>query len=319
MSANGQFALEALRYQELGAGLRTQFGTLLPPGARVAAYVRSTGVQSGDDEEIAGRLFSTLNAGLAECRSGMGDIVYVLPGHVENVSSAAYLSSLVAGTRILGIGYGTNRPTLTWTTATSTILMNKADTVFDNFIMEMAGPPASTTALSVAAPITISAAGCQLSNCKIRTSVDADQLATIPITTTDAADDLVLSGLQMFGDTTGESTTFIQVLGCDRLIMTDCFLSGATSSTTVGVMRLAATAALHVYVNRCIFLNRKASSVHAVTGVASTTGAVNDSRFGILDNATLAGWVTPGNIQFFGCLTSNLAGEHGAAATTVST
>jgi hypothetical protein len=315
----GNFLFPNLRTTQLGAGVRTEFGTLLPPGARVAAYVRSTGVQSGDDSDIANRLLLTLNAGLAQCRSGFGDVIVVLPGHVESITAANFFSSLVAGTRILGMGYGTNRPTFTWTAATSTFLFNVANTVLDNCILEMAGPPASTTALSVAAPITISAAGCQISNCLIRTSVDGDQLATIPITTTDAADDLVLTNLLMYGATAGESTTMIDVLGCDRMLMNNCFLSGATSSTTVGVMRLNATAATHIQVHNSTFMNRKAASIHAVTGVASSTGVVADCNFGILDDATLVGWQTKGSLQFFRCQTVNLAGETGAATTVVST
>jgi len=50
-------------------------------------------------------------------------------------------------------------------------------------------------------------------------------------------------------------------------------------------------------------------------------GQVSDCGFGILDNATLAGWVpaSAGNgPQFFRCYTANLAAENGALMTPVS-
>lgn len=307
-----------LPFYDLAAGLRTPFGAVLPPGGKVAAYVRSTGPQSGDNEDIVSRLVTTLNAGLARCRSGMGDVVYVLPGHSESISTADAMSSLVAGTRIIGIGRGTTMPKLTWTAAAATFLLDVENVELSGFWMEMAGDPASTTALSVAAPITVSAAGCKISDCIIRTSVDADQLATIPITTTAAADDLTLDNIFMFGATAGESTTGIQFVGADRLRMRRCHLQLATSAAGVGVVRFLTTASTDILVDDCTFQNRKASSSSAVLGMAGCTGVIRRCGFGILDDATLAGLTTPGSLQGFDNRTANLAGEQGAAATPVS-
>jgi hypothetical protein len=184
-------------------------GTLIPPGGQVVAYVRSTGVQSGDDNDVRRRLLPTLNAAMALCRSGMDDVIV-----------------------------------------------------------------------------------------------------------TAAADDLVLSGLHMFGATAGESTTLVRLVGADRLVMRDCKLQAATSSTTVGVVQFLTTASLDVEIDGCIFQNRKAASVHAVTGMAGATGVVRGCAFGILDNATLAGLVTPGDLMGFGNYVVNLAGEQGSQAGT---
>lgn len=311
--------LSLLPFYLMGSGLRTEFGTILPPSGKVVAYVRSTGPQNGDDQVIVSMLLPTIASALARCRSGMGDTIIVLPGHVETVSSANYFTGLVAGTKIYGYGGPSTRPKLTWSTATSTILLNVADVVIDNFNFEMAGDPLLTAALSVAAPITISAAGVCLSNINGRTSVDADQLATIPITTTDAADDLQLINVQLFGAVAGESTTFLQLLGADRLRMLGCHFEGATSNAAVGVMRLAATAAVDIQVRNCSFINRKASSSQAVTGVAASAGKVSDCDFGVLNDSGLIGWGTKGDLMFFRCQVVNLAGETGGIMSTVST
>lgn len=316
--ALGNFEHSPLPLYGIGGGVRTTLGTNIPPGGQVVAYVRASPV-SGDDNKIEEMRYSTLNAALNKCRSGAGDIVIVLPGHAENISTADQMSNLVAGTRIIGLGQGTSRPTFTWTAAGSTFLFDVANVSLHNCILEMAGPPGSTTALSVAAPITVSAAGCAITNCLIRTSVDADQLATVPIKLTDAADDCALIGLRMYGATAGESTTMVDVLGADRLLMEDCVVMGATSSTTVGVMRFAATAATDIVIRRSTFVNRKAASVHAVTGVAALSGVVSDCDFGILNDSLLVAWVTKGDLMFYRCQVVNLAGETGGAATPVST
>jgi hypothetical protein len=307
---------------QAGAGIRTPFGTLLPPSGQVVAYVRGTaGTRlevDGDDAAVKNLLVGTLNAGLARCKSGRGDIVIALPGHTENISAADQMSSLVAGTKILCLGEGTSRPTFTWSAATSTFLFDVANVVFDGPILEMAGDPALTAALSVAAPITISAPGCRISSCLIRSSVDADQLATIPITTTAAADDLILAGITMYGGA-GVSTTGVRVVGADRLRMFGCYFDLPTSSPTVGVVQFLTTASLNVRVKDCVFINRATSSVHALTGMTGLTGAVEDCAFGILDDATLAGFVTTGGAMGFRNHTVNLAGEEGVPSTVLST
>lgn len=308
-----------LQNYDLAAGLRTQFGVWLPPsGGKVAAYVRSSGAQSGDNEDIVSRLVTTLNAGLARCRSNAGDFVVCLPGHSENVSTADQMSSLVAGTKIIGLGRGTKRPKLTWSAAAATFLLDVDDVEISGFRFEMAGDPTLTAALSVAAPITVSGASCAIRDCIIRTAVDANQLATIPITTTAAADELTLEGLHMFGDTAGESTTLIQLVGADRLRMRNCLLQAATSAAAVGVVRFLTTASLQVFIADCCFQNFKALSSSAVLGMAGATGALVRCQYGILDNATLAGLTTPGDLQGFDCKTANLAGEQGGIATVVS-
>lgn len=300
-----------------GVGVSTEFGTLIPPGGRLAAFVRATSV-TGEDKYKGYPIYTTLNGALAQCRSGQPDVVFVLPGHTENISAADQMSNLLAGTRIIGLGHGTNRPTFTWSAATATFLFDVANVSLQNCILEMAGDPASTTALSVAAPITVSAAGCSIRNCLIRTSVDADQLATIPITTTAAADDFVMDAVHMYGATAGESTTFVRLVGADRFVMNSCVLQGATSSTTVGVVQCITTASTNIVVRNSTFINRKAASVHAFTGLAACTGVVENCNFGILDNTTLAGLVTPGDLMGFRCKTVNLAGEQGGETSTVS-
>lgn len=300
------------------APLQTPYGVLSAPGTRVAAYVRSGGVQDGDDDFIASNLVTSLNTALARCRSGLGDTVYVLPGHEEDVSAADHLSNLVAGTNIVGIGAGTNRPTFTWSAAASTLLLNVANVSIQNVIMEMAGDPTLTAALSVAAPITVSAAGCSLIGCDIQTSIDADQLATIPITTTAAGDDFAILGCHLYGATAGESTTMIRLVGADRFLMDSCTVQGATSAVAVGVVQFLTTASLQVRVSNSTFINQKALSESAVTGMAAASGVFSNCGFGILDTSGTDGLTTPALFQMYNCKTSNTAGESGTDTTPVS-
>jgi len=53
---------------------------------------------------------STLAAAVAKCVAGRGDIIYVLPGHAENISTADYLTNLKANTKIIGLGPASSGP-----------------------------------------------------------------------------------------------------------------------------------------------------------------------------------------------------------------
>lgn len=224
---------------------------VLPTGGQVAAYVRSTGPQSGDDPALVNNLVSTLNAGLARCRSGRGDYVIVLPGHTENISAADQMSSLVAGTRIIGYGQGTARPTFTWTAAGSTFLFDVANVSIENCRLFLAGPHSASTALTVAAPITVSAAGCAIRGCQIFFGFDADQIVTVGITTTAAADDFVFENNQCIGEVAAEITaagTFLRLVGADRAIIRGNYIAGALATDTDGLIETLTTLSSNIVV-----------------------------------------------------------------------
>lgn len=278
--------IDDLPFHIMSAGMRTAFGTLTPPGGRVAAYVRSTGLQSGDDTNFSGMLVTTLNAGLARCRSGMGDIVYVLPGHVESITGADFFSSLVAGTNIVGLGTGTTRPTFTWTATASTFLFDVANTVLSNCILKIAD--SANAGVSVAAPITVSAAGCAIVGCQIRVDGDANDLATIGITTTAAADDFLFANNDVYMATAAVCTTFLRLVGADRAKIIGNRIIGASSSVVVGLVQFITTDSLNVLMEDNFIQNNLAASSAAVSvsaGATTSSGFVNNLYMTVLDDA----------------------------------
>ena len=309
-------AYSDLTYTNLADGLQTDWGTLLPPAGR-AFYVHHSGGRAYDPAQIRGRTYTALNDALRQCASGNDDTVFVLPGHAENIASADQMSALVAGTNIVGLGRGNNRPTFTWTAAGSTFLLDVANVTLTNMIFNM---DPGTGSVTVTAPMTVSAAGCSILGCRMRTSTDANSLSTVPILVTDDGDYFTFNDNRMYGATAGECTTQLDIAGSDGLVMKDNTFLGATSSTTVGIVRFKATAATNIYLARNTYINKKAASAAAVTGVASVTGSSYNELFGYLDNTSTTMWVTsPGLMHFFNPRTSNLAGEAGMLSTVVST
>lgn len=250
MSLDGKLDYSPIPGNLLPAGAFIGSNFVAPTGGQVF-YVRGDGTNatsySYDPAGLQDRLIASVQKALSYCVAGRGDTVLVLPGHTENLAAANSWSNLVAGVTIKGCGLGNLRPTFTWTTATSTLLLSKANVTLDNLILLCAGP-AGTTALTVAAPINISAAGVTIRNCKIEVGIDADQLATDAIVTTAAADDLTIANNEVYGAAAAEITTCFKIVGADRLKFVNNIVRGALATDTDGLLKFVTTLSADVFI-----------------------------------------------------------------------
>jgi hypothetical protein len=85
----------------------------------------------GPDADGKVRFYSTIDAAIGACTANAGDTIYVLPGHTEAVTATS-LNLDVAGVRIIGLGTGSLKPTLTFGATDSTINVTAANCVVQN-------------------------------------------------------------------------------------------------------------------------------------------------------------------------------------------
>lgn len=138
--------------RDTGAVFYVYNGTALATGA-------VAGSNGNDGSKLAP--FSTIDYAVGQCLANRGDTIYVLPGHAENITAAAGIDADIAGIEIVGIGSGTNRPTLTFTTVvTADIDVDAANITFKNFIFD------ATSLDNVTMPIDVNAAGCKFIDCE---------------------------------------------------------------------------------------------------------------------------------------------------------
>lgn len=255
-----------------GVGYNTKFGpVVMEPGSRVAAYVRSTGAVSDEDPVVATNLVTTLADGLARCRSGKNDVVFVLPGHTENVT-ATTLDNLVAGTRVIGCGRGSNRPNFRWTATTSSFVMDVADVVFMNCIFRAEGAV-------VVKAFDVTGADNAILGCDIDVGTTAStNLATIGIEIGATAHRFLLAGNYIHGIAGATPTNVILIDGAaDGVTIVDNKVMAATSVVSVGLIHITA-AATGLDVSRNYLQNRVASSETVMSvGAVAATGVVCDN------------------------------------------
>jgi hypothetical protein len=83
--------------------------------------------------------FQTLTFALTQCTADKGDIIFLMPGYTEAISSAAELTVDKAGVSIIGLGSGSDRPTFTFDTATTASILVSADNVTIENVLGVAG------------------------------------------------------------------------------------------------------------------------------------------------------------------------------------
>lgn len=261
------------------AAIASPWGTLLKPGGRVAAYLRSTGAQDGEDHFAAsGVLVTTLSAALKRCRSGMGDIIYVLPGDVQSISAADFASDLVAGTQIISCGRpgATNNPTWTWTAVASTFLLDVANVTLAGLTLVTGG------ADNVTAPITVSAAGCAIVGCQIIAGTSSSLESATVITLAAGATDCLIQG-NRFSATGGAVTTAcISVGAVARPVITNNRFITTQSSATTGVIAITG-AATDVDIGWNRIYNALEDGVGIRLADVAATGMIYNNYFGGVD------------------------------------
>jgi len=87
------------------------------------------------DADGVSRFFSTIDAAINSCTASAGDVIFVMPGHTETLTSAGAIALDVAGVSIIGIGVGNNRPVLTFGTAnTASMTISASNCRVENIV-----------------------------------------------------------------------------------------------------------------------------------------------------------------------------------------
>lgn len=81
--------------------------------------------------------FATIDYAIGRCTASQGDVIFVLPGHTETITTAGGIAQDVAGVSIIGLGTGANRPTISFGTAdTATWTISGANCVVKNILVK---------------------------------------------------------------------------------------------------------------------------------------------------------------------------------------
>jgi hypothetical protein len=208
---------------------------------------------------------ATLDYAIGLCTANKGDIIYLMPGHAETLVAAATLTMDVAGVKVVGLGWGTLRPTFTITThVAATFNITAANCWLENVRIV-------SNFLNIAAAMTIgaSADGLTLKDVEFKdTSVILGSLIGISIAA--GVSDVTIDGLRYNGlALTAASTSGIVLAGeANRFRLTNSYIKGDFSTGVI-----TATAAASIDINLLnLYLINMSETGKGIDLHASTTG-----------------------------------------------
>lgn len=216
---------------------------------------------------------ATIDAAIGKCTASKGDVIYVMPGHAENVTTATGINCDVVGITIIGMGHGNLLPTISFTAAAGSITVGAASVTLRNMRL------VANFATGTTAGITIAAAGdgCTLDGIQFRdTSAANEFLIHVKVATT--VTDLRLVGcdfVTLAGSLTG-SVVFAGV--STNAVIEDCSWYVDSSDSVIDHQT---TAAVNFRMRRCEIINVDAGAAgYCVELKTASTGIVRDCRFG---------------------------------------
>lgn len=280
----------------------------VPPGIwGDIRYVHSGGTSTGPGWS-PDNAYSTIDAAVNASTANNNDLIVVLPGHAESIAAAAGIDADVAGLTIWGLGQGSNKPTITMTTATT------ADVDIDAANITIRGLRFVNDIDSLAAFIDCNSDYFTIEDCDFVTSSTKEALCFIDMATT--KDYLTVRRCRFeqptdpAGSDGGAGTGGIYLVDSEYILVQDCWFVGNFETAAI---HNKTTACKYLVLERC-YIYSALSGSEPLQLVAGAIGCAKECFFhtpaeAAATEATLYG--TLGDGFFIAASTS--AGNDGAA------
>lgn len=241
---------------------------------------------------------ATIDYAIGKCTASKGDVILVMPGHTETVTSSITMD--VAGVTIWGMGWGNLRPLITHGLAGDAITITAANCMVGN-LRFMIGIDAVTAFVNVAA------AGCVVKDLRIQSATTGLNSVGV-ITVTADGDDCLIDGVQIYNEVV-ESVGGIVIEGAATNVeVCNCMVFDSIGFTN-GCINDAATAT-GLWIHHNLFSNVKSNTVVAEFGNNSTGAFCYNAING--RHGTIGSNITASNAMgYFENYVSGVAGASG--------
>jgi len=253
------------------------------------------------------RPVATINQALDLCTASRGDIIYVMPGYTETITAAAGGFNLdVAGVAVVGLGSGSLKPTLTYTTAAGADSnISASNTSLTNFRF-VSGIANMTNCLDV------TGADVTIDSCEFMCSAAATGMLT-SITSSNLAFGLTVKNCVFNNESSiaGLSVTDVAVQAIsfdgDNTTIIDNFITGSYSVTGILNVTTAAEGAL-IGRNKIHNINTSAAA-GGISVKTATSGLCFDNNIFVLETSAVAGLLVNASLLCFENYAGNVITE----------
>lgn len=242
--------------------------------------------------------FATIDYAIGRCKASRGDVIMVMPGHTETVSAAGSIAADIAGVAICGLGAGTTRPKVSFTTAaTASITVSAANVTFKNIVF-------SAEFADVAEAFTPSATGLTLEDCEFVDDAVNENFLSIADTgtTNNECDDLALIRCRWVTPDAATLSALSIDGDLDGLVVEDCYMNLGVNTNDLPIVAVVATGkdVTNVSVKRNNFIRLNDANPLLITADTTTanTGVIANNTVRHLDTAAELLVTTGTNISF---------------------
>lgn len=252
----------------------------------------------GTSPELA---MATLDAAVNLCTASQGDIIYVLPGHAEDLGADSAVDIDVAGVTVIGLGSGADRPTFTATAIAGDFKLAAASVKIQNLLF-LGGVDATTGIVEV------SAADCAILDCEYR---DVTGQATDAVMVTAGSHRLLIDSFKAIMASAAGPNSAIAINASDDVEIRNFSLYG---NFAVGGIDFRTGASARAWIHDGKIWTENAADIAIVDTITGSTGTIGpDLELMLKDNAAnITTSVTGATFHLFDPVyVCNLAGEKG--------
>jgi hypothetical protein len=254
---------------------------------------------------------ATIDYAVGLCTANNGDIIYVMPGHNEGITSAAEIDFDVAGITVIGLGKGSLKPTIDFDHASASVAIGADNVTLKNIRFrvsanavtkglqveencdsydidqcEFGWAETATDEFAIAIELLAGANDGIIQNCLFNAGAQA---AVAAIKLTGASDNVIIRNNRFLGAHSTACINGITTLSTNLLIEKNLFYQGATEPAielltgTTGVIRdndiktNLATMVVSIVADACYpFRNYYNEDVNPGTGAVIGTPSADD-------------------------------------------
>lgn len=236
--------------------------TVLAPGA--------VGGSDSNDGSYR-RPFATIDAAVGKCTANRGDIIMVMPGHSETISSATSLVLDVAGVAVIGLGTGTDRPDLNFTATAGSVEMDAANCTLYNLTL-------TADVSAVVVGVNVDAAGCTIDNCEFNFNATGDDFLTM--VDIDAVADATVTNCRFIAEagTAGCAEAIRLDTATDAVVANNTFIGEFSDGAIIG----EGAASVRILIADNYIYNSDTAGGEGIDLNVACTGLIANNRLGSL-------------------------------------
>jgi hypothetical protein len=214
--------------------------------------------------------FATLAYAESQCTAGVGDVIVLMPGHAETVSTAITLNT--QGLKVVGLGHGALRPNFTVGVAGDIITLDADDIWVDNIMFTGHATTAATSFMNLNGNDDLT-----LTNIHFQALADPEEMVTVAAST----DRLHIENCFFEGTAANLNNCIIFEGGCDTVTIKNCLFDVTDSGCDDGCIWFSVSCT-GVLIDNCIS-NGNGDGEEFIQVAATSTGTVRNCGGTITD------------------------------------